>query len=188
MWILIVLFVLLFLLLLVSMPLIVEAKARVGFRGAIVRAKVYLLGLIPIPLKLRISFFSPPYFTLRFGKKRVFPLQKKRRGKLLPEGVRILRLFAGTTVGIEGEPAAAVLAGGTISVLLSMLIPRAAESGSVRAALCNRSMLRFTLNVRAIVHPVPLLVGILRDRRIARAKAANNSGNNHEKRINYASG
>ena len=188
MWILIVLFVLLFLLLLLSMPLIVEANARVGLRGAIVRAKIYLLGLIPIPVKLRLRLFAPPYFTLQFGKKRIFLFQKKRRGKLIPDGVRILRLAAKTTVGIEGEPAAAVLTGGAISVLLAMLIPRTAESGSVRAALCERSMLRFTVHAEAIAEPAKLLFGILRNRRIERRKAVNTTGKIHEKRIKYASG
>ena len=188
MWILIVLFVLLFLVLLLSMPLIVETTARAGLRGAVIRAKVYVLGLIPIPLKLRVFLFQTPYFTLEFGKKRVFLLRKRRKPKrLLPEGVRIVRLFIKTTVGIRGEPAAAVTAAGSISVLLAMLIPRIAESGSVRAALCGSPMLRMTLDGRAIVFPAALLRGVLRDRRIAKRKAADNSGKTNEKRKNYAS-
>lgn len=189
MWILIVLFVLLFLLLLLSMPLIVEARARVGLRGAIVRARIYLLGLIPIPVRLRVYLFEFPYFTVQIGKKRRFLLQnKRRRGMLIPEDVRILRLSAKTTVGIEDEPAAAVLAGGTISVLLAMLITRAAESGSVRTALCERSMLRFTLEAKTIVFLTKFICRILRDRCIGRLKPANNNGKTNEKRIKYASG
>lgn len=188
MWILIVLFVLLFLLLLLSLPLIVEARGRTGLRGAAIRARIFLFGLIPIPLKLRLHLLEPPYFTLQFGKKRVFLLKKKRtRTRIPPAGVRILRLDAKTTVGIEGAPAAAVTAAGTVSVLLAMLIPRIAEGGSVHAAMCASPMLRITLRADAIVFPAELVSGILRDRRIARRKAANNSRKSNEKRTNYAS-
>ena len=71
MWILIVLFVLLFLLLLVSMPLIVEARGRIGARGAVVHTKIYALGLIPIPVRLRLYLLQSPYFTLKIGKNRI---------------------------------------------------------------------------------------------------------------------
>lgn len=187
MWILIVLFVLLFLLLLLSMPLIVEARARTGIRGAAIRARIYLFGLIPIPLKLRLHLFSAPYFTLRIGKKRIFLFRKKRiKLPLLPEGVKLLRLDAKTTVGIEDEPAAAVTASGTVSVLFAMLISRVAQNGSVRAAMCAAPMFRITLRAQAIVLPLRLLSEIVRSRRIARRKAANNSGKTNEKRTNYA--
>ena len=128
MGILIALFVLLFLLLLLSMPLIVEARAGVSLRGAVVHGRVFFLGLIPIPVRLKLHFFSKPYFTLTFGKKRVSLLQKGGRPQL--SGVRILRLDTKTTVGIEGEPAQAVLIAGAVAVLLSMLIPRVSESGT----------------------------------------------------------
>ena len=186
---LIVLSVLLLLLLLASLPLTVEARARIGLRGAIVRAKIRFLGWIPIPLRLRLNLFAPPYFSIRFGRKRIFLLRKKKkRGKLPKDGVRILRLDAKTTVGIEGEPAAAVLAAGAISVLLSTLIPTVAEDGAVRAGLSGSPMLRMSLRARAAIRPPELLFGILRDRRIARRKAANTIGKSSEKRTNDASG
>lgn len=185
---LIALFILLLLVLLLSLPLSVEARARIGIRGAIVHAKVYLLGRIQIPLRARLYLLESPYFTLQFGKKRVFLLQKRqKRGASLPDGVRLLRLDARTTVGIEGEPAAAVMTAGAVSVLLSMLIPRIAEGGSVRAGLCKTAMVRLTLRACAVVYPPALLAGIVRDRCIARRKAANTIGKSNEKRTNHAS-
>ena len=184
MGILIALFVLLFLLLLLSMPLIVEARAGVSLRGAVVHGRVFFLGLIPILVRLKLHFFSKPYFTLAFGKKSVSLLQKGGRPQL--SGVRILRLDTKTTVGIEGEPAQAVLIAGAVAVLLSMLIPRVSESGSARANLSKSSMFRIAVSARGIVQPVLLLFGILRQR-ITRRKAANNTGKIHEKRTTYAS-
>ena len=187
MWILIVLFVLLFLLLLLSMPLIVEARARLSLRGAVVRGRVWLLGLVPIPVRLRINLLQTPYFSLIIGKKRIGLLQKREKtGKRRLRGIRVLRIETRTTVGIEGEPAQAVLIAGAVAVLLSMLISRLAESGSARAALSQSPMFRISLGTQAIVEPAPLLFGIAR-RRITRRKAANNTGKIHEKRTTYAS-
>ncbi len=187
MWILIVLFVLLFLLLLLSMPLIVEARTRVCVRGAVVHARVYLLGLIPIPLRFRLYLLEHPYFTLCFGKKQVRLFKKrKKRAKTPVAGVRLLRLDTRTAVGVEGEPAVSVLLAGTVAVVLSMLTTRVAESGSATAALSGRSLLRITANARAIVFPAALLSGIVRGR-IKRRGAAKNTCKTNEKRTTYAS-
>ena len=184
--VLIVLFVLLFLLLLFSMPLLVEARARAGVRGVAVRARVYVLGLIPIPIRLRIRLFSEPYFTLEIGRRRV-PLRGKRAGGGLPEGVRILRLETRTTVGITGEPAVAVRIAGTVAVLFGMLTTRLSQSGAAKAALSQEGMLRLSARANAIVFPPQLLSGIVKRRRIAKRKAANNSRKTNEKRTEYAS-
>ena len=188
MWILIVLFILLFLLLILSMPIIVEAKLRIGVRGAVLRSRVWLIGLIPIPIRLRIHLLSEPYFTLVFGKKRVLLLQKNRDPGLggILEGVRILRLDTKTTVGIFGEPAQSVAAAGTIAVLLSMLIPSVAENGSAQAALSGSSMLRMIVKASALLTPPKMLLGFRRAKRIAKKKAANNITETKEKRTLYA--
>ena len=186
MWILIVLFVLLFLLLLLSMPLIVEGRGRIGARGAIVHARIFLLGLIPIPLRLRLYLFCDPYFTLQIGKKRIGLFAKRKRKRTRVAGVRLLRLDTRTTVGVDGEPAAAVLLAGTVAVLLSMLTTRVAEGGSARAAFCETPMVRISLSTQAIVQPLPLALGIVRGR-IARRKTAKNTCKSNEKRTTYAS-
>lgn len=187
MWILIVLFVLLFLLLLLSGPLIVEARARASVCGVVVHARIYLLGLIPIPARLRIHLLSEPFFCLCIGKKRV-PLLKKRRGKSgRVSGVRVLRLDTRTTVGIAEEPAKAVWAAGSAAVVLGMLTTRLAEGGSSRAALSKIPMLRVSIRVCALVFPIELLFGLVCGR-IAKRKAANNSRIPNEKRTTYASG
>lgn len=187
MWILIVLFILLFLLLLLSMPLIVEARARASVRGAVVHARVYVLGLIPITVRLRIHLFSEPYFCLCIGKKRI-PLIRKRGQKKVGgiSGVRILRLDTKTTVGIADEPAGAVRIAGSAAVLLGMLTTRFAERGSARAGLSRTSLLRVSARATAIVFPPALFAGIVRGR-ITQRKAANNSRKSHEKRTEYAS-
>ena len=186
---LVLLFLLLFLLLLLSMPLIVEARARIGVRGAAVRVKVYVLGMIPIPLKLAIHLLSKPYFTLEIGKKRVPLLKRKRSGGEIGilKGVRLLRVDSKTTVGITDDPARAVLLSGTGAVLLSMLTTRFAESGSAEARLSREPMMRWTFAIRTLVSPPDALVGFWRARRIARRKAANNSPKSNEKRVNHAS-
>lgn len=186
MWILIVLFALLFLLLLLSMPLIVEGRGRVGARGAVVHARVYLFGLIPIPLRLRLYLFCDPYFTLMIGKKRIGLFEKRKRRRPRIAGVRLLRLDTRTAVGVDGEPAAAVLLAGTVAVLLSMLTTRVAEGGSARAALCETPMIRISLSAQAIVQPVPLALAIVRGR-IAQQKTAKNTRKTNEKRTMYAS-
>lgn len=182
-------FIVLFLLLLLSVPLIVDVRARAGLRGAILHARVIWLGLIPIPVKLRLHLFSKPYFTLRFGKIRVSLLkQNKRKRRRRPlRGVRLLRLDTRTTVGIADEPDKAVLSAGTVAVLLSMLTTRVAESGSARAAIGDSTMLRLTLRARAIVFPAKLLSGILAPKRIARSRSANNTRKSKEKRTDDAS-
>ena len=186
---LIVLFVLLFLMLLLSMPLIVEARLRLGVRGAALRAKIWLFGLIPIPIRLKAHLFSEPYFTLVFGKKHVPLLQKKKNsgavGALL--GVRLLSLDTRTTVGIAGEPAQSVVAAGAIAVILAMLIPCIAESGSARAGLSKATMIRFQLRTRAMLYPPEMLAGFWRARRIAKRDPANNTRKMKEKRTEYAS-
>ena len=186
MWILIVLFALLFLLLLLSMPLIVEARGRIGARGAVLHAKIFVLGLIPIPLRLKLYLLQDPYFTLMIGKKRIGLIEKRMRKRPRIAGVRLLRLDTRTTVGVDGEPAAAVLLAGTVAVLLSMLTTRVAESGSAKAALCATPMVRFSLSAQAIVQPVPLALGIVRGR-IAQRKSAKNTRKSNEKRTTYAS-
>ncbi len=187
MWILIVMFVLLFLLLLLSMPLIVEARGRGGVRGAVVHARVYVFGLIPIPVRLRLYLLQSPYFTLKIGKKQILLLKKHPKRKTTRiAGVRLLRLDTRTTVGVDGEPAAAVMLAGTVAVLLSMLTTRVAERGSARAALCEAPMVRISASARAIVQPFPLALGIARGR-IARRKAVNNTRKSNEKRTTYAS-
>lgn len=190
MWILIVLFFLLFLLLILSMPIVVEAKLRIGVRGAVLHSKVWLLGLIPIPIRLRVHLLSEPYFTLVFGKKRVFLLQKNRNPGLggILEGVRVLRLDTKTTVGIAGEPAQSVAVAGTIAVLLSMLIPCVAENGSAQAGLSASSMLRILVKTSALLFPLKMLFGFRRAKRIAKRKAANNISESKEKRTIYAPG
>ena len=187
---LIVLFVLLFLLLLLSMPLILEARMRVGLRGTVVRGTLYVFGLIPIPLRLLIHLFSEPYFTLMFGKKAI-PLfkQKPKGGELgLLQGVRLLQLGTVTTVGIAGDPAHSVLAAGTIATVLTMLTARYAESGTAKARPAETSMIRIRLHVSALLFPLEMAVGFVRARRIARRKAANNNRKANEKRNVYASG
>jgi len=186
MWILIVLFVFLFLLLLLSMPLIAEARGRVGVRGAVVHAKIFVLGLIPVPLRLRLYLLCDPYFTLEIGKKRIGLFEPRKRRRIQIAGVRLLRLDTKTTVGVDGEPAAAVLLGGTIAVLLSMLTTRVAEGGSAKAALCAAPTVRISLSAQAIVQPVPLACGIVRGR-IAQRKSAKNTRKSNEKRTTYAS-
>jgi len=182
-------FIVLFLILLLSMPLIVDARARIGLRGAIIRARIYVFGLIPIPVKLRLHLFSKPYFTLRFGKKRVFLLKKKKqtRKRRPIRGVRLLRLDTRTTVGIREEPAKAVLCAGTAAVLFSMLTTRVAESGSARAAIGEPSMIRISARVRTIVYPHKLLFGFVSGSRIAPRKSANNTRKTNEKRTKHAS-
>lgn len=187
MGILIVLFVLLFLLLLLSMPLIVEARGRIGVRGAVVHAKIYVLGLIPIPVRLRLHLLSSPYFTLRIGKKHIHLLQKRRKPKRIRlAGVRLLQLDTRTTIGVEGEPAVSVLLAGSLAVLFSMLTTRAAESGSAQAALSECSLVRIAVKLRALVQPAELAAGILSGR-IKRRKAAKTMRKTNEKRTTYAS-
>lgn len=189
MMVLIVLFVLLFLVLLLSTPLILEARARLGLRGAAIRAKLWLFGLIPVPLKLSVSLFSEPYFTLQFGRKRIPLLRRRRTGGEagLLRGVTLVRAETVTTVGVAGDPADSVLLSGAIAVLLSMLTAYFAQSGTAKARYAHTSMLRIRLDVHARLVPLEMLIGLWKARRIAQAKAANNSPEINEKRNEYAS-
>lgn len=186
---LILLFIILFVVLLLSMPLIVEANGRLSVRGAVVHARLYLLGLIPIPLRLRVYLLASPRFTLIFGKRRVFLLKKrkKKKGKRRIRGIRLLRLDTKTTVGVEGEPAVSVQLAGTIAVLLSMLTTRVAESGSAAAGLSENTVLRITAKTQAIVYLLPLTFGFVLARGITQSKSANNTRKTNEKRTTYAS-
>ena len=187
MWILIVLFVLLLLLLLASGPIVVEARARASVRGAVVHVRAYVFGLIPIPFRLRVHLFSEPYFCLCIGKKQI-PLFRKRKRKSGGgvRGVRLLRLDSRTTVGIAEEPAEAVRIAGSAAVLLGMLTTRLAENGSSRAGLSKTSMLRISIRAQALVFPLELFLGILKQR-ISRRKPVKNSVKSNEKRTEYAS-
>ncbi len=188
MWILIVLFVLLFLILLLSMPLLLEARVRVGVRGAIVHATVYVFGLIPIPLRLRIRLFSEPFFTLHFGKKQTSLLQRPKSGiKGIRKGVTIRNLRVAVTVGVTDDPARSTVYAGTLGVLLSMLLPCVAETGGVRVHAAKFATIRLAAKGKAILQPPAMAIGFWRARRIARAKAANNSVKPKEKRNEYAS-
>ena len=183
-------FVLLFLLLLLSVPLILEMRVRIGLRGACARAKLFVFGLIPIPLTLSVRLLSEPYFTLQIGRKPIPLFGKKPSGGEigLLKGVRLLSLHTVVTVGIEDDPAYAVLAAGSIAVLLSMLTARYAETGSANARLSQKSMIRLSVAITALLFPAEMIAGFLRARRIAKKKSANNNGKTSEKRKNYASG
>lgn len=176
MWMLIVAFVLLFLLLLLSMPLLVEARVRIGLRGAVVRGRVYVLGLIPIPLRLSLRLFSEPYFTLQIGKRTASLLKPAKPGTSgVRNGIRISRLYTVITIGIEDDPARSTVLSGLVGVVFSMLIPIFAEMGGVRVRPAKRSMVRLSFRIGAIVMPLDAAIGFWRERRIAQAKAANNS-------------
>lgn len=188
MWVLIVLFILLFLVLLLSMPLIVEARARIGLRGAVVHARVYVLGLVPIPLRLRIRLFSEPVFTLCLGKKRASLLNRRPNGaEGILQGVAVGRLCVSITLGIRDDPARSTVYAGALGVLLSMLVPVVARTGGVRVCAAKDSLLRFSVSASAVLLPFDALRGIRHARRIARAKAADNSVKPKEKRTEYAS-
>lgn len=182
------LFILLFLILLLSMPLIVEARARIGLRGAVVHARVYVMGLVPVPLRFRINLLCAPYFTLRFGKKRASLLRRKPNGaEGITEGLRIRNLRVSVTLGVRDDPARSIWCAGVCGVLLSMLIPRVSETGTVRVRAAKDAVLRFSVQGSAVLLPFDALRGIWRARRIARAKAADNSVKPKEKRTDYAS-
>ncbi len=188
MWILIALFILLFLVLLLSMPLLVEARLRFGLRGAVLHATVYVLGLIPVPVRLRIRLFSKPAFTVQIGRKRASLFMKKRSGaEGIAEGIDLRRLHIAVTVGVADAPAEATVLAGTLGVLFTMLVPMLAQTGGVRVGTAKTPLLRLTVEGFAIVQPVKAISGYLRRRRIARAKAANNIGKTKEKRTEYAS-
>ena len=188
MWFFIVLFIVLFLILLLSMPLIVEARMRFGLRGAAVHAKVYVLGLIPIPVRLRIRLLSAPYFTLCFGRKRTSLFQRPKSGaEGILEGMHIRNLRIAVTLGVRDDPARATWYAGVLGVAFTMLIPRVAETGSVKVCSAKDSVFRLSLACSALVQPLEALRGFHRSRRIARANAANNSRKPEEKRNEYAS-
>ena len=184
-----VLFVLLLILMLLAGPFILEARVRLSLRGAVVRAKLFVFGLIPIPVKLTVRLFSEPYFSLCIGS-RTIPLLKRKRigGEIgLLKGVRLIRLDSTVTAGIEDDPARAVLASGSLAVLLNLLTARIAESGRADARLSSRSAIRLSFRLCALLYPPEMLCGFVRARRIARRKAANNSRKTSEKRRNHAS-
>ena len=188
MTVLIVLVVLLFFILLLSMPLLVEARVRMGLRGAVLRARVYVLGLIPIPLKLRVHFFSEPFFTLCFGKKRVSLLKPAKTGTAgIRKGVRVQDLRVSVTLGVKDDPARSTVLSGTLGVLFSMLIPLLSRDGDVRVRASKHSMIRLSASAFAVVLPVDALFGFWHARRIARTKEANNMRKSQEKRNEYAS-
>lgn len=186
---LIIVFILLFLLLLLSMPLILNVRMRVGLRGAVVRARLYVFGLVPIPVRLSVHLFSEPYFTLLLGKIAIPLIKQKRIGGEVGilKGVRLLWLETVTTVGIADDPAYAVITAGSIATLLSMLTARYAESGAARARPASKSMIRISANASALLFPAEMIAGFLYERRIYRRKAANNT-RKQEKRNQYASG
>ena len=186
--ILIVLFFLLLFVLLLSMPLIVEARARIGLRGAVVHARIYLFGLIPIPVRLRIRLFSEPFFTVGIGKKDVSLLRRPKPGtKGIRKGITLHELRVAVTVGLKDDPARSTVYAGTLGVLFSMLIPCISENGGVRVFAAKHSTIRLSAKVRALLQPPAMVFGFLRARRIARAKAADNSRKPTEKRNKYAS-
>ena len=160
---LIVVFVFLFMLLLLNTPLILDARIRLGLRGAPVRASLYVFGLIPIPIRFTVRLFSEPYFTLQIGKKEIPLLTKKRKGGEigLLQGVRLLWLETVTTVGITDDPARAVICAGSIATALSMLTSRYAESGAAKARPSDRSMIRIAIRVEALLFPLEMLTGFV---------------------------
>ena len=188
MWFFIVLFVVLFLILLASMPLIIEARMRIGLRGAVLHAKVYVLGLIPIPVRLRIRLFSAPYFTFCFGRKRTSLFKRPHNGaEGILDGVCVMHLRVAVTLGIRDDPARATWYAGICGVALSMLILRVSETGSVKVSSAKEPVLRLSGTCSGLLQPIDALRGFLRSRRIARANAANNSRKPEEKRNRYAS-
>ena len=187
MGILIALFILLFLLLLLSMPILVRVRARLGVRGAVVHARLYLLGLIPVPIRLRVYLLQKPYFTLCIGKKRIRLGSRSGGAGGAHKGVRAERLCVSVTVGVRDDPAGATVLAGTLGVLFSMLVPAIAGSVTVAVHPIRRPMLRLSLDAFLIAQPPVMIAGVLHKKRIARAKDANNRRIPKEKRTEYAS-
>ncbi len=185
---LIVLFAVLLLLLLLAMPIIVSIHARFSPAGGVVRAKAYLFGVLPIPLRLTVRLLSEPYLTVRvFGRER--PLLSPKKTPMQrpdPCAIRLERIDAVLTLGISDDPAATVRVLGTLDVLLSLLLSELAPRVRIRPCPSfSAPMLRINAHVLGLVFPLFLLT--MAKKRITGRKPANHKDTiKQEKRYSHA--
>lgn len=181
--VLIILFALIFLLLVLSMPVIVTAYGRFSVRGGVVRIRLLLFGVLPIPLKLRVRLLSPPYLTFRFWKKE-HPLLSNR--PIAPIDTRVMRLErfdVGVTLGISEDPANTVRSLGLLHGVLSLLLPYAAPRVRVEShPSFTDDVFRVTVHMIGLVYPLFLLLG---QTRITERERADTVPKFHEKRYSH---
>ncbi len=183
--VLIVLFVLLFLVLLLAMPVIASIYARFSPKGGIVFATLYLFGVIPIPLRLRIRLLSAPYLSLQFGKHNFPLLSHKKRTPIDPRILRMERIDLGITVGIENDGARTVQALGTLQILSTMLLPLYFAKTNVTVhPSYTHGVLRLNVRVIGLIYPLFFLRSLCISKR-NKAKDTNESIS--EKRYSHVS-
>lgn len=156
--ILIVVFVLLFGLLLLAMPVVVTAKVRVSPIGAVVRGSATLFGVLSIPVKARIHLFHPPFFTLYvFGKS--IPLAADNDTlRIDNRSVIAERIDLGVTLGVAQDGARTVQLLGTLKVLASLMLPLVFRRVTVTPyPSFSHEMLRLRLEIVGLVFPLFLL-------------------------------
>ncbi|MCL2696026.1 MAG: hypothetical protein FWE69_06850 [Clostridiales bacterium] len=116
---LITLWILLFLLLLASLPIRVRIWTELSFRGGRIHAQIRLFGFLKIPLTFTLHLFSDPHFTL-FWRGRTFPLlcakPKTKKPSIVPD-ITIDQLHLTYILGIADDAATTVWALGSLQVL-----------------------------------------------------------------------
>lgn len=154
-----VLFGLLFLLLLLSVPIVVTATARVSPKGAVIFVRFHLFGAIPVPFRVRVHLFSEPYLSVRILRRTYPLLSASPMPAPDPRAWRLERVDLGVTLGIEGDNARTVETLGLLCGVFSMLLPRLCRKGRVlpRPAF-GSAVFRLTAEVVGLIFPIYLLL------------------------------
>lgn len=163
---LVILWALLLLLLLFSLPVRVRFSARASLRVCRIRLETRVLGLLPVRKTFRLHLLSEPYLTLLlFDKKRGFrriPLTGGGGGKTdVRAFLRFDAVHATYVVGVEDDAAATAFACGALSTAGDIALGRVfLQVRSSKAPVFDRSILR--INLAGIVTLKPAKsIGIL---------------------------
>ncbi len=154
-----VLFGFLLLLLLLSVPIVVTATARVSPKGAVIFVRFHLFGALPIPFRVRVHLLSEPYLSVRIMR-RIYPLLSKDPPPAPdPRTWQLERIDLKVTLGIEGDNARTVETLGLLCGVFSMLLPRLCRKGRVlpRPAF-DSAVFRLTAEIVGLVYPIYLLL------------------------------
>ncbi|MBR3271878.1 MAG: hypothetical protein IKI59_08125 [Clostridia bacterium] len=153
------LFALLLLVLLLSVPVVVTATARLSPKGGVVFVRFHLFGAIPVPFRLRLHLLSEPYLSIRvLG--RTYPLLSPNPPPAPnPRAWQIERIDLKVTLGIEGDNARTVETLGLLCGVFSMLLPRVCRRGRVtpRPAF-DCAVFRLSAELVGLLYPIFFLL------------------------------
>ena len=177
MTVLLILFFVLWLVLALSLPLRLSVDGAASCRVIELRLRVYILGLIPLPLYFTLNLIDPPRMTLLFrpprGAPRPIPLQAStKKGVPFPwrKHISIDRLWLLLLMGVQGDAALTVWLVGAWRVILGEALPLICEDAQAQALpVFDKNLLRIDFSCMFRLYAAQSILEYWKEKRKHRA-------------------